>query len=319
MSCNKSKFMSGRFYDDTLINILSLGIPLTGKLEREGNSQGLNNGAAQSYRTGFFRYNTDREVAAFSLAAYISGDDDISKFMSTIENGFVPFQRVAVTINGNPGRWCTGLSPIASLETAEWPEAFQEVLDAKDLNVCQGREEIDLFVSILHGCSQEHISENYDYVVGFQRLEEKRIHSCHFGLKGKNAPDAYVRGLISANVPIEEENKDDAYYASYGHIVNAHLKMELGLRAISLLNSSWHVKSANDPNMEFPTDSQTLRMLDLTVAPPFGPFTKPMKKAIFNFMRALACSAAAARDPIKVKVDLTSAKWGDESMQHTDL
>jgi hypothetical protein len=116
--------MSGRFYDDTLINILSLGIPLTGKLEREGNSQGLNNGAVQSYRTGFFRYNTDREVAAFSLAAYISGDDDISKFMSTIENGFVPFQRVAVTINGNPGRWCTGLSPIASLETAEWPEAF---------------------------------------------------------------------------------------------------------------------------------------------------------------------------------------------------
>jgi hypothetical protein len=189
-------------------------------------------------------------------------------------------------------------------------------LDAKDLNVCQSREEIDLFVSILHGCSQEHISENYDYVVGFQRLEEKRIHSCHFG---QNAPDAYVRGLISANVPIEEENKDDAYYASYGHIVNAHLKMELGLRAISLLNSSWHVKSANDPNMEFPTDSQTLRMLDLTVAPPFGPFTKPMKKAIFNFMRALACSAAAARDPIKVKVDLTSAKWGDESMQHTDL
>ena len=60
-------------------------------------------------------------------------------------------------------------------------------------------------------------------------------------------------------------------------------------------------------------------MLDLTVAPPFGPFTKTMKKAIFNFMQALACSAAAARDPIKVKVDLTSAKWGDESMQHTDL
>ena len=41
-------FMSGRFYDDTLMNILSLGIPLTGKLEREENVQGLNNGAVQS-------------------------------------------------------------------------------------------------------------------------------------------------------------------------------------------------------------------------------------------------------------------------------
>lgn len=227
--------------------------------------------------------------------------------MSTIEKVFVPFQCVAVTINGNPGRWCTGFSLIASLETAEWPEAFQKVLDANDLKVCKSREEVDLFVSILHGCSQEHIYDNYDYVVGFQRLEEERIYSCHFGLKKKNTPDAYVQGLISANIPIQEENKDDAYYASYGHIVNVHLKMELRIRAISLLSSFWHAKSAIDPNMEFPTDSQTLRMLDLTVAPPFGPFTKPMKKAIFNFMQALACSAAAARDHIKVKVDLTSA------------
>ena len=137
-----------------------------------------------------------------------------------------------------------------------------------------------------------------------------QIFVAYYASYGNNSPVA----LHSSNFQIFV-----AYYASYGHIVNAHLKMELGLRAISLLNSSWHVKSANDPNMEFPTDSQTLRMLDLTVAPPFGPFTKPMKKAIFNFMRALACSAAAARDPIKVKVDLTSAKWGDESMQHTDL
>lgn len=47
-------FMSGRFYDDTLMTILSLGIPLTGKLKREGNTQDLNNGAVQSYRLASF-------------------------------------------------------------------------------------------------------------------------------------------------------------------------------------------------------------------------------------------------------------------------
>ena len=101
--------------------------------------------------------------------------------------------------------------------------------------------------------------------------------------------------------------------------MNEHIKMELGMRAISLLNSSWHVQSAKDPKMIFPTDSQTLRMLDLPVAPPFGPFTSPMKLAILNFLLALSCAASVARDPLKGNVELTPANWGDDSMKHTSL
>ena len=312
-------FMSGSFYADTLENILSLEIDLTGNLKREENPQGLNSGAIQSFRTGFFRYNTDREVAAFSLAAYVSGEEDTSTFMSELGKGFVPNQRVAVTINGNPGRWCTGLSPIASIKTAEWPKAFHGVLRTGDMEVCQSRDELDLFVSILHGCAKENICENYDYVVGFRRLEEVGLDSCHIGLKRKGNPDAFVYGLVSANIPIDSEDNKNPYYTSYGHIVNKHIKMELGMRAISLLNSSWHVQSANDPKMVFPTDSQTLRMLDLPVAPPFGPFTSPMKRAILNVMYALGCSASTARDPMKLNVDLVPANWGDEDMKHTCL
>ena len=315
----KASFMSGSFYQDTLVDILELDIPLTGKLERESNSQGLINGAIQSYRTGFFRYNTDRQVAAFSLAAYVSDDMEVAEFMASIEKGFVPHQRASITINGNPGRWCTGLNPITNLETIKWPTAFEGLL-AHDYENCKSREELDLFVSILYGCAQEHVKEKYDYVVGFKRLEEAGIHSCHFGIQQKQNATGNVLGLISANIPIEIENKDDEFYASAGHIVNMHIKMELGLRAISLLNSSWHVVSAKDPKMMFPTNSQTLRMLDLTCAPPFGPFTSPMKKAIFNFMQALGCAASVARNSSNVnEVDVSNENWGDENMLHTEL
>ena len=319
-------FMSGRFMQETLVDLLSLDLPLTGKLKREENPKGLINGALQSYRSGFFRYNTDRLEAAFNLAAYVSNPEqpDVSQFLYSIEKDYKPHQRAALTINGNPGRWCTGLGPIISLQTIAWPNSFEGVLRANgDFEDCTSREEIDLFVSIIYGCDQKYICDNYDYVVGYKRIDEDDIHSCHFGIKKKgkiDTPNCRVRGLISANVPIDGNKKNDEYYASYGHIVNEHLKMELGVRAISLLNSSWYVKSRNDPSMVFPADSQTLRMLDLRFAPPFGKFTSPMKVAILFFLNALGCATGAARDSTMVKSsEIFDMDWGDEDIHHVDL
>ena len=315
----QAAFMYSSFGTEILLRIISLDFPLTGRLKREDTPEGLNSGALQSYRSGFFRFNTDREVAAFSLAAYVTGKPDIRGFLHDLESGFKPEQRAALTINGNPGRWCTGIAPVASLNTAPWPGSFEETMNKMEFEEVQSRKELDQFVSILYGCSEEHVHDNYDYVVGYKCIEKDNIHSCHFGVKKKESDDCPVRGLISANIPIEESRKDEEYYASYKSIMNQHLKMELGIRAIALLNSSWHVKSAKDPKMIFPTDSQTLRMLDLRVAPPFGDFTSPMKLAILSFLQALGCAAGAARDPTKQKMGFFQADWGDDNIQHVDL
>lgn len=313
-------FMFGSFGDSTLIDILSLEIPLVGKLERENNPVGLNSTSIQSFRTGFFRFNNDRQVAAFSLASYVAKEDDLETFVKSLYDNFVPSLVEGTVINGNPGAWCTGLSPVFTLRTVEWPKACEEMLDKSNFMLCQERDNIDLFISILHGCSPDHLKTNYDYVIGYAVLEDKGIHSCHFGVKKKDDLSTPVRGLISANIPIEADTKNETYYASCLHIINQHLKMELGIRAIALLNSSWHVKSANNPEMIFPTDSQTLRMLDLESAPPFGEFRSAMKKAILNFLLSLGCAAAIARDSPKIKKDdAFNAQWGDQSMEHINL
>ncbi|GFH44397.1 predicted protein [Chaetoceros tenuissimus] len=181
------------------------------------------------------------------------------------------------------------------------------------------RDEIDFFFSILHGTTKEYISNNYEYVIGFKRLEAEGLDSCHFGMRKKGDPSSTVYGLVTANVPIDSEGSEDPYYSSPGHIVNQHIKMELGMRAISLLNSSWYVKSSKDPDMVFPTDGQTLRLLDIVGAPPFGEFRKSMKFAIYTIMNALACAAATSRHPENYNVDLEIACWGNDSLEHTDL
>lgn len=310
----------GSFGEHTLEAILSTGMNLTGVLKRESNTNVSINGAVQSFRTGFFRYNTDRTVASFSLAGYICGEEDSTLFTKKIESGFVPRPLVGVTINGNPGRWCTGLAPISSIKTAQWPTDFiDNALKDNMFDDFSKRDEIDLFFSILHGCSKEHVSKMYEYVVGFKRLEKDKLDSCHFGMRKKDDPASRVYGLVTANVPIDIEESEDPYYSCAGHIVNQHIKMELGMRAISLLNSSWYVKSSNDPDMVFPTDGQTLRLLDMIGAPPYGEFRRSMKFAIYTIMNALGCAAGTARHPENYNVDLTFADWGNDNMGHTDL
>jgi hypothetical protein len=136
-------FMYGSFGDSTLMDILSLEIPLVGKLERENNALGLNSTSIQSFRTGFFRFNTDRQVAAFSLASYVAKEDDIETFVKSLYDNFVPSLAVGTVINGNPGGWCTGLSPVATLKTLEWPNGCEGLLGKSDFEFCQGRENID--------------------------------------------------------------------------------------------------------------------------------------------------------------------------------
>ncbi|GFH44402.1 predicted protein [Chaetoceros tenuissimus] len=104
LSTFQGHLFMGSFGPHTLEAILSMDMNLTGVLKRESNTEGSINGAVQSFRTGFFRYNSDRTVASFSLAGYICGEEDLTLFTKKIEAGFVPRPLVGVTITGNPGR-----------------------------------------------------------------------------------------------------------------------------------------------------------------------------------------------------------------------
>lgn len=336
----KFAFMHGQFGPEVLEVMLELELSLTGRLEREPAIEGLQNGALQSFRTGAFRYNTDRIVAAFSLATYVAQYESNAAFLQTLDDeAFRPHQRQYITVSCNPGRWCTGLAPVKALRTAAWPNAFQESFGKSfDLEKLADRDELDLMMSILYNTTVENMRDNYDYVVGWERLDSDGFNSCHMGVQRKrDAADVIaekvntnpILGFQSANVPLPPDGEAPNAELT----VNVHIKMELGMRYIALLNSSAYVHSLEDSdNLKFPTDAQTLRMLDMLVAPPFGAFCSPMKKAMRHAMLGLGAATVASNEEAAAATAVTSEShaprppvvwemkdWGISSYEHVQL
>ena len=98
--------------------IMSFSIPLSGKLPRESNVEGVLSSALESYRQGWFTMNDDRPVASFGLAAYVL-EKTVPEVQTAIDEMLVklPLQQ-QVTINPISRCWVTQLAPEVTMRTA---------------------------------------------------------------------------------------------------------------------------------------------------------------------------------------------------------
>merc|ERR1719163_2710374 len=93
-----------------------------------------------------------------------------------------PHQRRSVTVNGNAGRWCTGLAPVKQLNSMTWPTWVPiERLGAKERwekESYVAREPLDELFSVLYNTGPKEFSK-CEYVVGWAKLPEHKLYSCH--------------------------------------------------------------------------------------------------------------------------------------------
>ena len=127
-----------------------------------------------------FTYDTDRNVASFQLAQYVLNIDSAN--LNDTLDSFVPsFHRQYLTINANPGRWCTGLGPIKPLQTLTWKYAVENTSLAgtvpfgmDSVQQLLNRQHLDNFAVILLKTTVEALSR-YEYVIGFELIGDGKF------------------------------------------------------------------------------------------------------------------------------------------------
>ena len=93
----KYLFMYGSVMSESLKVIFDLVLSFSGQLRREAVPEGLIASAIQSFRSGMFTYDTDRNVASFQLAQYVLNIDSAN--LNDTLDSFVPsFHRQYLTI-----------------------------------------------------------------------------------------------------------------------------------------------------------------------------------------------------------------------------
>ena len=307
--------MYGSVMSETLKVILDLDLSFSGQLRREAVPEGLIASAIQSFRSGMFTYDTDRNVASFQLAQYVLNIDSAN--LNDTLDSFVPsFHRQYLTINANPGRWCTGLGPIKPLQTLTWKYAVENTSLAgtvpfgmDSVQQLLNRQHLDNFAVILLKTTVEALSR-YEYVIGFELVGDGKFWSVHIGLAPVDEADVdqFVRGIVSTNVPVTEN-------PSPGTLMNSFLKMEFGNRALAILNS--HRRVYDDPSLRFPVTSNNLRMLDMLGCPPFGEFFGSIKVSIRVMLHMLGCAATMCANAEAYPED--KRLWGYDGYNHVTI
>jgi hypothetical protein len=310
---------------------------LTGRLEREVDSPtDICYSALQAFRTGFFRYNSDRKVAAFSLAQYALKLDDagLEKMLDALPP---PEPRRQVTVNANPGRWSTGLAPECRLRSKALPcESVPSWMPpdmAPPISEQQQQEysdeekpHLDHLFAVLHDVPASRLA-HARYLVGWKNLtssEGKRFISCHFGYRA--SPDsAHAHALVSVTFKVED---DEVRVSEPMYFAHTHFQMELGSKLFGLLNASYTVYQMPEPQREAATLAITvnnIRMLDdyvLMHCYPEGTFLDSMCRAAQSLLHYLNVAAelgvAELREAAKGATAGSSETllWGGPDYEH---
>ena len=325
----QEEFMYGSFGAATVEYLVKEEVPLEGQLEREMDETEVLYGALQAYRTGFFRFNSDRKMAAFSLAQYVTGMSE-AEMMAKLDALPPPEPRRYVTVNANPGRWCTGLAPVCDLHSVALPysEAVQASVKVdreaiESFASGEARRDIDLLVSVLYDVPAERMA-GAQYVAGYKLVKDsqgKSFFSCHFGYRP--GPDSqHCHALVSAMIEAPAEDNASRTALSFA---NSQYKMELGSKIFGLSNASYTVHSMEEEAKAKATlkiTTSAIRMLDMYSAPPFGDFLSPMRKATWNIMHGLGIAALLAAHE-KRSGDVASCTeawaWGAPTYEHHEV
>ena len=316
----RMSFMYGSFGGETVQKLVTLSVDFTGRLAREDNREGVLRGALQSFRTGFFRFNSDRITASFSLAEYVL-DKNNNEMMETIDSLTPDTTRETVCINANPGRWSTGLAPIKELKTVLYHVngvKIPEMTDQWESKEFGNRKYMDLFFSIIYNTTEESLAEK-QYVIGYEKLEGS-VYSVHLGIQPNDGGS--VCALVSCTFPTGKDNLPSDKPINPILSANQHFKVEFGSRAIALLNSSYKVFQMGSDEYKLAATTRKLDMLDYPLDPPQGEYFTPIRLAMKHIVYALGAAATlihAEDNGIKADVEATIEKWGAEDYRHVDL
>ena len=270
-------------------------IPTVVKLPRATGDANVLTGAISSYRTGFFRFNSDRQVASFSLAEYVLGEEPGS--LSKRLNTFIPELNgpLVDVIIANPGIWCTGLQPTAilrSVKLADFTKIFFPFMSPKIAFSSDKFEEIskksnlDKLFSIIHSVDVCKF-DKYEYVLALHKIDDM-TYSIYLGIRNTAVPDSPVFGLVNVNT-----SKQLSFFVSNTIIGSSN---EWAVRAVALLNSSYHVYCLGSDEH---TISQPISDIHENKNLPQGNYFRPIFGAIQYIEYALgAMSQYATYNPI---------------------
>ena len=348
-SSSEIEMAKSTFHVYSLLNKLVEGISPVIKLPREVDEDKVLMGALSSYRTGFFRYNTDRTVASFALAEYALNKEP-GELIETLESFFPhshPSQKVDVII-ANPGKWCSGFKPKIHMQTIKvetLPQHFLPFVTSKeghgyrDFNFISKTTNLDFMFSVIHSLDASNF-EKYEYVAGYKKIGGPVAmlpdYGVFLGIRNKQQPSAPVLGLINVTV-----TKSLSFFVSKSMLGNPN---DWVARAIALLNSSYHVYrlGCEDHTInQSPDDILNDRNL------PMGDYFTPVFSAI-QFIQFIlgAVSEYASFNPFNgdkltvrklsgtvykgrekevldmmksVKTEFEELEWGGESWEHTEI
>ena len=214
------------------------------RLPREVDEDKVLMGALSSYRTGFFRFNTDRIIASFSLAEYVLNKEpgELNDVLDSFTPSAFPSQRVDVVI-ANPGKWCSGLKPKVSMRTLNvdtLPEKFLPFVTSnkgyRDFPSIGKKASLDLMFSVIHGVDVSAFSK-YEYVAGYKKIGGPIAmlpdYGIFLGIRCTKRPDCPILGLVNVTVA-----KSLAFFVCESMLGSPY---DWVAKAIALLNSSYYV------------------------------------------------------------------------------
>ena len=214
------------------------------KLPREVDEDKVLMGALSSYRTGFFRFNSDRIVASFSLAEYVlnKGPVEIKNALESFLPNSYPSQRVNVVI-ANPGKWCSGINPKAGIQTIKVDDLVKRFLPFvtskevyHDFPSISKKANLDLMFSVIHGVDVSTFKK-YEYVAGYKKIDETVAmlpdYGIFLGIRNTKQPKNPILRLINVTVA-----KSLSFLVSKSILGATN---DWLARAVALLNSSYYV------------------------------------------------------------------------------
>lgn len=215
-------------------------IPVVVKLPRVIDKEKVLSGVLASFRSGFFRFNSDRIMASFSLAEYVLEMEggELKELLDEFEPD--PEGIHVDVVLANPGKWCTGLEPTARIRTLGLKHLTDKMVllsqpPFNDYDQASQTSNLDKLFSVIHGVDISRF-QKYEYVLGYHQGIKSPLgyeYELLLGLKDTSDPTAPVLGLITLHTT--------QCMSPFISNVIIGKTGEWMARAIALLNSSYHV------------------------------------------------------------------------------